>query len=207
VSEDEKPTGMTIRLPAPRAVAEAVASDRDPRTAEVLRALHRARGTVIETKDLGTSKVSEKAAAGLQREIHLLREALSKAALLPDEMAQRLASRTRTLEQSLVMPGAALADLQRTYESVARVLGDSGQLQRQQTDRLAAWHAWWRRQVALWTLVLGVLFVVGGAVLCAHIRSPRARTTSCSRFSRTRRRLRPAKAQGDEHAYGRSSRS
>jgi hypothetical protein len=96
--------------------------------------------------------------------MRLLREALSKATRLPDEMAQHLASSTRDLQRSLAVPGAALADLQRTYECLARGLGDAAQRQWQQTDRLAAWHAWWRRQLAVWTLVLGALLVVVGAL-------------------------------------------
>lgn len=92
MSEGEKPQGMTIVIPAPRVLAEAVALDRDPRTAEVLRALQRARGTVAKADEPAAAKTPEKAIAGLQNEIRALREDLSKATSQLDEMAQRLAS-------------------------------------------------------------------------------------------------------------------
>lgn len=56
MGDDEKPRGATIHFPAPKALGEAVASDHDPRTAEVLRALERARGTLVDSKGLGVSR-------------------------------------------------------------------------------------------------------------------------------------------------------
>ncbi len=164
MGDDEKPRGGTIHFPAPKALGEAVASDHDPRTAEVLRALERARGILIDSKGLGASRLSEGAAAVLVHDVRLLREALSKAALLPGEMAERLAASTRALERSLSAPSAALTDLQRRYECLARELGESAQRQRREEDRIGAWYGWWRRRLAAWTLVLGALLVVAGAL-------------------------------------------
>jgi len=164
VGDDEKPRGGTIHFPAPKALGRAVASDHDPRTAEVLRGLERARGTLIDSKSLGASRLSEGAAAILVHEIRLLREALSKATLLPGEMAERMAAGTRALERSLSAPRAALTELQRRYECLASELGESAQRQWRAEDRIGAWHAWWRRRLAAWALVLGALLVVVGAL-------------------------------------------
>src|SRR5260370_13343472 len=162
MSEDEKPTGLTIFAPAPRPPAEAVASDCDPRTAEVFRALERARGTVTKTEEPG-AKAWERAIAVLQNEVHALREGLAKATPLPDEMAQRLASSSRVLERSVVVPSEKLADFERRLEGAMRELRDSAQGQRRQTDLFAAWHAWWKRQVTVWAVVLGLLLFAGTA--------------------------------------------
>jgi hypothetical protein len=164
VAEDDKPRGATIHFPAPRAVGEAVGSDHDPRTAEVLRALERARGTLVDTKGLGASRLSERAAAVLVHDIRLLRDALSKAALLPAEMEERMAASTRALERSLSAPRAALTELQRRYECLSSELAEAAQRQWREADRIAAWHAWWRRRLAAWTLVLASLLVVVGAL-------------------------------------------
>jgi hypothetical protein len=60
MSEDDKAPAMTIRIPAPRVLAEAAARRPDARTAEVLRALHRAKGTITVQRDpgLGTARVA-----------------------------------------------------------------------------------------------------------------------------------------------------
>ena len=63
----------------------------------MLRALERARGRLVEPKGLAAARLSERAAAVLLHEVRLLRGALSKATLLPDEVAERLASSTRVL--------------------------------------------------------------------------------------------------------------
>src|SRR6266496_4139402 len=49
MSEDEKSPGMTIRIPAPRVLLPEGTRSLDPRTAEVLRALDRAKGTIVKT--------------------------------------------------------------------------------------------------------------------------------------------------------------
>ncbi len=80
-------------------------------------------------------------------------------------MAQRLASSSRVLERSVVVPSEKLADFERRLEGAMRELRDSAQGQRRQTDLFAAWHAWWKRQVTVWAVVLGLLLVAGTAVL------------------------------------------
>src|SRR5258708_641832 len=100
MSEDEKPPGMTVRIPVPRVLlAEAATRSLDPRAAEVLRALHRAKATTAKT-ELPTSFSS----ADLARDLEALREALAKASPVTEETAQSLASSARVLERVVVVP-------------------------------------------------------------------------------------------------------
>ena len=124
-------------------LAEAAARSLDPRTAEVLRALHRAKGTVVRA-DLPTSFPS---AAELAYDLRALREALSKTTPVTEETAQSLASSARVLERVVVVPPERLADLQRGQESAVRELRESVNGLKHQAEALAAWRAWWTRQV------------------------------------------------------------
>src|SRR6266704_866553 len=127
MSEDEKPPGMTIRIPAPRVLPPETTWSLDPRTAEVLRALDRAKGTIVKTTPV------------------------------TEETAKSLASSARILERVVVVPSEKLADLQRGQEIAVTELRESVHGLTRQTDALAAWRAWWTRQVAVWGLVLALL--------------------------------------------------
>src|SRR5260221_53141 len=140
MSEDAKSPGMTIRIPAPRVLPPEATRSLDPRTAEVLRALDRAKGTIV--KALPTSFPS---AANLVRDLQALREALAKTTPVTEETAKSLASSARVLERVVVVPSEKLADLQRGQEIAVTELRESVHGLRHQADALAAWRAWWTR--------------------------------------------------------------
>jgi hypothetical protein len=160
MSEDEKGSGMTIRIPAPRVFAEAVARNPDARAAEVLRALHRAKGTIAQMH-VPTSPPSTEAIVG---ELRALREWLSRTAPVTEETAQRLASIAGVLGRVVVVPSEKLADFQRGQDGAVRELRESVDGLKRQTDVLASWRAWWRRQVTAWAVVLAVLLGTGIAL-------------------------------------------
>jgi hypothetical protein len=165
MSEDDKAPAVTIRIPARRVFAEAAARRPDARTAEVLRALHRAKGTIMGT-DVPTSSPSTET---LVWELRALRELLSKTSPVVEEAAQRLASCAGIIERAIIVPSGKLADVQRSQDSAVRELREALHGLARQTDVLPAWHAWWARRAAAWGLVLVVLFGVGvGLTWRAH---------------------------------------
>jgi hypothetical protein len=165
MSEDDKAPAMTIRIPAPRVLAEAAAKRPDARTAEVLRALHRAKGTIMGT-DVPTSSPSTETLAW---ELRALRELLSKTSPVVEETAQRLASCAGILERAVIVPSEKLAGFQRSQDGAVRELREALHGLTRQTDVLPAWRAWWARRAAAWGLVLVVLFGVGvGLAWRAH---------------------------------------
>jgi hypothetical protein len=111
----------------------------DPRTAEVLRALQRARGMVAN--------------AGL----HPLREVPSNGGRPSQDLVERLASSARFLEAALVASTDKLTDLQRSQDRTVRELHEAVQRLNHQADVLAGWHAWGTRRVATWGVILGLL--------------------------------------------------
>jgi hypothetical protein len=122
MGEDQRSPGMTVRIPVPGVLApEAAARSLDPRTTEVLRALHRAKGTIVKT-ELPTSLPS---AADLADELRALREALVKPTPVTEETAQSLASSAQVFERAVVVPSEKLADFQRGQESAFRELHES----------------------------------------------------------------------------------
>src|SRR5437867_13108571 len=100
MSEDEKPPGMTIRIPAPRVLPPEATRSLDPRTAEVLRALDRAKGTIVKTA-LPTSFPS---AANLVRDLQAPRETSARTRPITEETPQSLTSTARVLEPVVVLP-------------------------------------------------------------------------------------------------------
>jgi hypothetical protein len=116
MSEDEK--------------AEAASQSLDPRTAEVLRFLDRAKGTIAKT-EVPTSPPS---AANL------------------------------ALEHAVAVAGERLADFQRGQDGAVRELRVSVDRLVRQADALAAWRAWWTRQVATWAVVLALVLAAGIAL-------------------------------------------
>jgi hypothetical protein len=136
---------------------EIAAPNPDPRTAEVLRALSRAKGTVGKTEvTVGPPSREE-----LVGELHGLREWLWRTTPLTDDTAQSLASTARVLERAVGVAGEKLADLQRHQEAIVRELHDTAQDLRRHAAELVAWRAWWTRLMATWGLVLA-LTLAGG---------------------------------------------
>jgi hypothetical protein len=128
----------------------------DPCTAEVLRALSRAKGTIGRTEV--TANPSPEELAG---ELHGLREWLWRTTPLTDDTAQSLASTARVLERAVGVAGEKVADLQRHQGAIVRELRDTAQDLRRHAAELIAWRAWWTRLMATWGLVLA-LTVAGG---------------------------------------------
>jgi hypothetical protein len=165
MGEDSKAPAMTIRIPAPRVLAEAAARSPDARTAEVLRALHRAKGTLVAAKVPTGSPSTET----LLRELQALREWLSQTAPPVEETARRLGSCVTVLERVVVVPSEKLADFQRSQEGAVRELREAVHALKHQADALSTWRAWWTRHVAAFCLVIALLFASGfGLALRAH---------------------------------------
>jgi hypothetical protein len=160
MSEDEKGPGMTIRIPAPRLLAEAAARSLDPRTAEVLRSLDRAKGT-IASMEVPTAAPS---AENLARELRALREGLSQTTPNIEATTQSLDSTARVLERAVAVAGARLADFQRGQDGAVSELRVSVDRLVRQADALAAWRAWWTRQAATWAVVLALVLAAGIAL-------------------------------------------
>ena len=160
MSEDEKGPGMTIRIPAPRVLAEAAAPRLDPRTAEVLRSLDRAKGTIARM-EVPTAAPS---VADLAREMRALREGLSQTTPNIEATTQSLDSTARALERVVALAGERLADFQRGRDGAVSELRVSVDRLIRQADALAAWRAWWTRQVATWAVVLALVFAAGIAL-------------------------------------------
>ena len=160
MSENDKAPAMTIRIPAPRVLAEAAARRPDARTAEVLRALHRAKGTIAATEVPSNFPSVET----LAWELHALRELLSRTSPVCEEAAQRLASCAGILERAAIVPNEKLADFQRSQDGVVRDPREAMHELKRQTD-VPAWRAWWTRHAAAWALILVVL--LGAAIALA----------------------------------------
>ena len=75
------------------------------------------------------------------------------------------AARARNMANVRRRPSEKLADLQRGQENAVSELRESVHGLRRQADALAAWRAWWTRQVAVWGVVLALLFTGGMALL------------------------------------------
>ena len=146
MSEDEK--------------AEAASQSLDPRTAEVLRFLDRAKGTIARM-EVPTGAPS---AADLAREMRALREGLSQTTPNIEATAQRLDSTARALERVVTVAGERLADFQRGQDGAVRELRVSVDRLVRQADLLAASRAWWTRQVATWAVVLALVLAAGIAL-------------------------------------------
>jgi cell division protein FtsB len=123
----------------------------DPRTAEVLRVVQRAKGTV--SAELGPSLRRPDLADGLV----MLREALSNRSAGLKEGMESLVSTVRGLEGVLVTSTDKAAELHRGQERSLRELRDSVQGLKHQVDTLARRQAWWARLVVAGGLILGLL--------------------------------------------------
>ncbi len=114
----------------------------DPRTAEVLRALERARGMVASPDAL----LRPLAADGHS----------------PQDVLETLATRVRFLETALATACEKLSDCQRTQDRAVQGLRESMQDLKHQADVLGGWYAWGGRRVTTWGAILALLAV--GAV-------------------------------------------
>jgi hypothetical protein len=146
MSEDEKP--------------EAASRSLDPRTAEVLRFLDRAKGTIAQT-EVPSSSAS---AVNLARELRALREGLSQTTPDIEATAQSLDSTARALEREVAVAGERLTDCRRGQDGAVSELRVSVDRLIRQADVLATWRAWWTRQVATWAVVLALVVAAGIAL-------------------------------------------
>jgi len=153
MSEDAKAPTTTVRVPRPRAVSEGVGRSPDARTAEVLRALDRAKGTIGGT-DVLTGCSSTDA---LLWEPALVAW-LSRTTPVVEDAAKRLESCAGQFERALVVPSEKLAEFQRTQNGAFRELRESAQGLARQADVLATWRTWWTRLIAASVLVVMSLF-------------------------------------------------
>src|SRR5262249_17117146 len=153
MSENAKAPTTTGRAPGPRVVNE-VAGSADAQTAEVLRALDRAKGTIAGT-DVLTGCSSTDA---LLWELRALVAWLSRTTPVVEDAAKRLASCAGQLERALVVPSEKLAEFQRTQNGAFRELRESAQGLERQADVLATWRTWWTRLIAASVLVVMSLF-------------------------------------------------
>ena len=140
--------------------AEAAVRGLDPRTAEVLRFLDRAKGMIAKT-EVPSSSAS---AVNLARELRALREGLSQTTPNIDATAQSLDSTARAVERVVAMAGERLGDIQRGQDGAVRELRVSVDGLRRQADVLASWRAWWMRQVVTWGIVLAMVLAAGIAL-------------------------------------------
>lgn len=124
----------------------------DPRTAEVLRVVQRAKGTV--NAELAPPLRPPDLADGLV----MLREVLSNRNAGVQEGVQGLVSSVRALEGVLTTSTAKAAEFQRDHERGLRELRDSLQSLRHQVDTLVRRQAWWARLLVAGGLILGLLF-------------------------------------------------
>lgn len=129
---------------------ESVHSGPDPRTAEVLRALQRARGMV-------SNAGSPSCAPDRSRPLLPLREERSNGGPAAQELVETMSATARILERALATATERQADLQRSQDRAVWELRQSIQGLKHQADILADWYAWAVRRVATWGLLLGLL--------------------------------------------------
>jgi hypothetical protein len=131
----------------------------DPRTAEVLRALQRAKGMVANAGPLSLAPV-----AARSPELPPLREVPSNGGRTSQDVVESLASSVRFLETALVTATEKLTDFHRSQDRAVRELRESMQGLKHQTDALAGRHARGARRVAAWGAILGLLVAAAVAL-------------------------------------------
>jgi hypothetical protein len=165
MSEEDKASDMTIRIPAPRVFGEVAARRPDARTAEVLRALHRAKGTIAEPDPPTSSRSMET----LGWELRSLREWLSRTSPIVEEATRRLVATAAVFERAVLVPSEKLDSFQRSHDGAVRDLREAVHALKRQVDALAAWRAWWATNVAAFCLVITLLLAGGiGLAWRAH---------------------------------------
>jgi hypothetical protein len=93
-----------------------------------------------------------------------LREGLSQTPPNIEATAQSLDSTARVRERAVAVAGERLAEFQRGQDGAVRELRVSVDRLVRQADALAAWRAWWTRQVATWAVVLALVLGAGIAL-------------------------------------------
>ncbi len=124
----------------------------DPRTAEVLRVVQRAKGTV--NAELAPPLRPPHLADGLV----ILRDALSNRNAGLQEAVESLAATVRGLEGVLATSAEKAAEFQRGQERSLRELRDSVQGLKRQVDAVATRQGWWARLLVAGGLIVGLLF-------------------------------------------------
>jgi hypothetical protein len=141
-------------------MADETAATLDPRTAEVLRCLDRAKGTIAKVEvPMGSAS-----AANPEHGLRALRQAPSEATRNLEATAQSLDSAARVLEHVAVIASQRLADFQRGQDGAIRELRDSVHALVRQVAVLDAWRSWLTRQLATWALLLALLVGAGVAL-------------------------------------------
>jgi hypothetical protein len=115
----------------------------DPRTADVLRALERARGMVAT----GASRAPET----------VPRAGSADGGHPSQEVLETLASSVRFLETALVTASEKLGDFQRSQDRALQELRGSVRNVEQQADVMAGWCSWGVRRVTTWGAILALL--------------------------------------------------
>jgi hypothetical protein len=129
----------------------------DPRTAEVLRALQRARGMM-------SNAGSPSCAPDRSRALLPLREERSNAGPAAQELVETMSATARLLERALVTATEKQVDLQRSQDRAIWELRESVQGLKHRADILAGSYAWAVRRVAAWGLILGLLVAAAVAL-------------------------------------------
>jgi uncharacterized protein YoxC len=129
----------------------------DPRTAEVLRVVQRAKGMVANADPASSPPDSERSSA-LPRGVH------STGAPADQEAAQNLLLSWRALETALVTATKMLSDGQRSQDRTVQELRGSVQGLKQQADALAGRRARSVAHVAAWGVLLAILITAVAAL-------------------------------------------
>src|SRR5262245_61821661 len=165
MSEETVIPGVTIHLPQLLQLAEAAAARTDPKTAEVLRALQRARGAATNGDGPSVSRSVDDAMARLHDDVRAIKDAVSQGTLLPEQTAQRLESSARAVERGLGVMTEKAADFQRAQDGATRTWGESVRALKQETAVLSEWQAWWTRRVSVFAVLALLLFALQAAVV------------------------------------------
>ena len=129
----------------------------DPRTAEVLRIVQRAKGSVANAGPASAPPASDRS-SGLPRGVR------STAAPPVQDLAENLLLSWRALETALVTTTKTLADVQRSQDRAVQELRGSVQAFRQQADALAGRRAQSATRVAAWRVLLAFLITATAAL-------------------------------------------
>src|SRR5262245_9875157 len=115
MDEDEKTPELTIALPSAATLQEARAADRDPRVAAVLRAVHRAKGSVARSTTFPrTDDELIEPVVALGVEVQALREEIVTKAAADEKVLASMSLDTRSTKESVGVLRSTVTDLQRS---------------------------------------------------------------------------------------------
>jgi hypothetical protein len=130
-------------------------------------------------------------------ELRSLREWLSKTSPIVEEATRRLAATVTVFERAVLVPSERLDNFQHSHDGAVRDLREAVHALKRQVDALAAWRAWWARNVAAFCLVIALLFAGGiGLAWRAHTLA-RSTHDILAQILENQERARTAK--GDKH--------